>query len=333
MKKRSLKRIGLLGSFVLLACIIGFAQAGQGRGRLTGTVQDEAGRPIANARVQLEFEEAGRRSEVNSNAQGQWVFIGVGTGRARLTVAAEGFQNVVIQLQVSQLQRNKPVLAVLQPTGSAATAAAEPPHEGANPEEVVTRTYALEHVTPKAVHDALSVYLINHSYGEGSNLISVKLFRKNIAVFEEQLRRLDVQKKDILLRIFSVIAAKEGPGQAIENKDLKNVLAEISQLLNFKSYTLDGASAITVKDGGGFGRLALSSSISAGLRFDYKGVSIVTDGSGKRSVKLAFWLLQSGNELLSSETQIAENGYLVAGVSRLGQDGKSLVLVINAEIK
>ena len=43
--------------------------------------------------------------------------------------------------------------------------------------------------------------------------------------------------------------------------------------------------------------------------------------------------MSNKQELLSSETEIAENGYLVAGVSRIGNDGKSLVLVINAEIK
>jgi hypothetical protein len=37
--------------------------------------------------------------------------------------------------------------------------------------------------------------------------------------------------------------------------------------------------------------------------------------------------------LLNSDSGIPENGYLVAGVSRIGKEGKSLVLVINAEIK
>jgi len=336
MEKKSMKRIlVVLACSLLLTGVSGFAQAGQGKGRLAGSVRDEAGNPIANGKVQLEFEAAGRRDEVMTNIKGEWAFIGVGTGPARVTVTAEGFQTDTIRLQVSQLQRNQPLAVVLKPAGVKVPAAAAPQAENPGPDEVVTRTYALNYVTPKFVRDALGIYLLNHSYSEGSNLISVKLFKKSVTAFEEQLRRLDVGKKDILLRIFTVIAAKEGPSQTIENKDLKNVLAEVSNLLNFKSYMLDGASAISVKDGGSFGRLALSSSLSEGLRFDYKGISILTDGSGKRSVKLSFWLLQSnsGQELLSSETQIAENGYLVAGVSRIGQDGKSLVLVINAEIK
>lgn len=335
MEEKSMKRVMVLACSLLLTAAVGFAQAGLGKGRLSGSVRDEAGNPIAAAAVQLEFKEAGRREEARTDAKGEWAFIGVGTGNARVTVMAEGFQTVMVQVAVSQLQRNKPLPIVLKPAGSRPVADSPAPQvESQDRDEVVTRTYALNNVTPAFVRDALRIYMINQSFGEGSNLISVKLFKKDVAVFEDQLRRLDVQKRNILLRIFTVIAAREGPSQVIENQDLKSVLAEVSNLLNFKSYVLDGSSAITLKDGSGFGRLALSSSTSEGLRFDYKDVSILTDG-GKRSVRLSFWLLQanSGQELLSSETKIAEDGYLVAGVSRIGKDGQSLVLVINAEIK
>jgi hypothetical protein len=43
-------------------------------------------------------------------------------------------------------------------------------------------------------------------------------------------------------------------------------------------------------------------------------------------------LIDNDQTLIESETSVKENGYLVAGVSRLG-NGDSLVLVINAEIK
>jgi hypothetical protein len=211
----------------------------------------------------------------------------------------------------------------------------QPAAEKAGPEEVVTKTYTLHFVSPEFIKDSLRIYIFNCSFGEGSNVISVAMHKKNVAAFEEQLRKLDVEKKNIQLRIFTVIAAKEGKSDTIENKELKRVLVEVSNLLNFKSYVLDGASTITVKDGAEFSRLALSSSMSENLQFDFKGISVSTGSSGKRSVKLDFWLIQTGNkqELLRSQTEIAENGYLVAGVSRIGNDGKSLVLVINAEIK
>ncbi len=200
---------------------------------------------------------------------------------------------------------------------------------------VVTRTYTLRYVSPEFIREALSVYFMNCSYSRESNLISVVLEKSKVAQFEEQLRKLDVEKKTITLRIFTVIAGKEGTSDAIENKDLKKVLAEVSNLLNFKSYVLDGASSNTTKDGSEFGRVVLSSAIGENLQLNFKRISISTGSDKKRSVKLGLSLMQKSNnqELLNSETEIAEDGYLVAGVSRIGNEGKSLVLVINAEIK
>jgi len=245
------------------------AQAGQGRGRLSGSALDETGKPVANAVIIVEFENSGRKIKTTSNQQGEWALPGLGTGHCKVMAMADGFLPGTLQVTVSQLQRNAPVNFVLQ----------------SDPEESVLKS--------------------------------------------------DIKKKIILLRIFTVIAAKEGKTEPIENKDLESVLAEVSNLLSFKSYVLDGASMITVKDGADFSRLALSSSTIEDLRFDFKGISVLTGSNGKRSVKLEFWLIQSNNSqvLLSSETEIAENGYLVAGVSRIGKEGKSLVLVINAEIK
>jgi len=37
--------------------------------------------------------------------------------------------------------------------------------------------------------------------------------------------------------------------------------------------------------------------------------------------------------LIRTSTSINENGYLVVGVSKIGENGDSLILVINAEIK
>jgi len=266
------KFLVILIVWVLLAVFLPIgllAQAGQGRGRLSGTVLDENGKPVANAVITVEFENSGKKMETTSNQKGEWAVLGLGTGRCKVMAMADGFFPATMQVTVSQLQRNAPVKFVLK----------------LNPDEVV----------PK----------------------------------------MDNEKKTILLRIFTVIAAKEGKTEPIENKDLESVLAEVSRLLSFKSYVLDGASMITVKEGAEFSRLALSSSMSENLQFEFKGISVLIGSNAKRSVKMEFWLKQSGNNqvLLSSETEIAENGYLVAGVSRIGNDGKSLVLVINAEIK
>jgi hypothetical protein len=204
---------------------------------------------------------------------------------------------------------------------------------GNSPSEVVAKSYMLRYVSPEFIKEALRVYFITCSFDEGSNMISVVLDKKNVVTFEEQLRKLDIEKKSIQLRIFSVIASKEGKSDAIENKDLKRVLTEVSNLLSFKSYLLDGASVIMLKDGTRRSYLSLSSAMPEPLQLFINHVTILTGSGGKRSVKLGLELYEKKEHLLDSETEIAENGYLVAGVSRIGNDGKSLVLVINAEIK
>jgi hypothetical protein len=204
---------------------------------------------------------------------------------------------------------------------------------GNSPSEVVAKSYTLRYVSPEFIKESLRVYFITCSFDEGSNMISVVLDKKNVVTFEEQLRKLDIEKKSIQLRIFSVIASKEGKSDAIENKDLKRVLTEVSNLLSFKSYILDGASVIMLKDGTRRSYLSLSSAMPEPLQLFINHVTILTGSGGKRSVKLGLELYEKKEHLLDSETEIAENGYLVAGVSRIGNDGKSLVLVINAEIK
>jgi len=206
---------------------------------------------------------------------------------------------------------------------------------GTQKEEVVTRTYSLRHVSPQLVKESLHVYFYTISFGEGSSLMSVRLPKANVATFEQEMRRLDVPKKNVQLRIFTVIAAKQGKSEPIANKQLREVLAEVSNLLSFQSYVLDGASVITLKDGARFGKLVLSSDTLDNLCLEFSRVSLATAVEGQRAVRMLLNLEQKGGagQLLQTETEVAEHGYLVAGVSQIGGGGKSLVLVINAEIK
>lgn len=153
---------------------------------------------------------------------------------------------------------------------------AQPAVDKPGSEETVVKSYTLNYVSPKFIKESLGIYLRTCSFGEGSNLISVALYKKDIAAFEEQLRKLDVEKKTIQLRIFTVIASKEGKSDTIGNKDLKRVLAEVSNLLSFKSYVLDGASVITLKDGTRRSTLSLSSAIPEPLQLYINHVSILT---------------------------------------------------------
>jgi len=213
--------------------------------------------------------------------------------------------------------------------------------------DVITKTYVLKHIRPQTVESILREYFLRVSYDPSNgNMITVKILRENIVRFEEMLRQLDVEKRKILFRIFTVIASKDAKPSDIPGKELKGVLSELQKILNFNSYRLDGSSAITVMDGQRRSILTLTSQSS--LVFVMEFVSIEGVGKGARSIKFDFELSQrfeypistgkestsvSTNTLIQSETSIKENGYLVAGVSKIGRNGDSLVLIINAEIK
>lgn len=200
-------------------------------------------------------------------------------------------------------------------------------------DRVVTRTYTLKYVTPREVNRGLKAYFYKSSFETNGSLFTVTMAKDNLAQFEEMLKKMDVPQTPIQFRIFTVIASNEGKAGAIENPDLKKVLNELQKLLRFKVYRLDGVSLLTAQDRSHFSRVKLSSSTKGlDLRLQLKSVKIVEERGG-RSIQikeLALW--QTKTNLLETSASIKENGYLVAGVSKIGDNGDSLILVINANI-
>lgn len=207
----------------------------------------------------------------------------------------------------------------------------------------VTKTYTLQHLSPQEVERTLRQYFLNCSYSPNGNMISVTIFEYNVPRFEELLAKLDVERKKILVRVFTVIASHQGNDNTteIDNQEIKSVLAELKKVLSFKSFKVDGVSAVTLTDRQHISRLALSSQFP--LRLELGDISIREDSKGKKSITFEFSLGQKaaatnkdGNwfydTIIESETSVKEKGYLVAGVSKIGKNGDSLVLIINAEI-
>lgn len=195
------------------------------------------------------------------------------------------------------------------------------------------RTYFLKHITPRDVEKSLRYYFEILSADRNSNMFTVRIYKHRIPEFERLLKKIDVERKKILFRIFTVIASNEGKGDEIRNKDLENVLTELKSVLSFKSYKLDGTSLITVKEGSEDNSLKLVTKLP-GLSLLLYGIKIKGDTVGKRTIEITDLTLREFKSILiETETSINENGYLVAGVSRVGENGDALVLVINAEIK
>ena len=105
--------------WAVLACVfvmtsLGFAQAGRGKGRLTGSVVDEKGQPVLAAQVKIEFEKGGLKDTTTVNKKGEWGFIGLGTGQCIVTATADGYLDTSEVVHVQQLDKNKFVALVLK---------------------------------------------------------------------------------------------------------------------------------------------------------------------------------------------------------------------------
>lgn len=105
----------LLLTFLFFSVPDLLAQAGRGKARLGGTVTDEQGNPVAQAKVTLQFlENESVTRETKTNKKGDWAIPGLQNGPWRVTVRAEGYAPVAKTVQVSEINRNPPVEIVLK---------------------------------------------------------------------------------------------------------------------------------------------------------------------------------------------------------------------------
>lgn len=215
-----------------------------------------------------------------------------------------------------------------------------------DPKEIVIKTYFLKFIIPREISSAAKLYIIDSTGTEDT--ITVKILKKNIPEFEELLKKLDVEKKAVLIKVFTVIASKKQEAQedeVIENKDLKRVLNELNSIWKFQSYKIDGLSFLTVKDGSGPNFFKLVSTTS-NLNMYIMHVDVRGEKPDKRIVSIgqiqlrwvdSFGIGKNKQTLISTnDVTLKENGYLVVGVSGypFGKGlGKALILIISAEIK
>ncbi len=218
--------------------------------------------------------------------------------------------------------------------------------------EIVIKTYALKYINPNELMQATRFYVVDST--SFNNVLTVRIRKKDIAAFEELLKKLDVERKNIQFQIYTIIASRgqfsedyvkrlpNKPSADLENHDLKKVFDELKGLWNFKAYYMDNPSFITLKDGSGPVSSRLVSSL---YNFDIElsGVQIRGDEAGKRPISVGRIQLnqntaERGATLIETkDLSIKENGYLVVGVSGFNSlyspESLALILIIRAEIK
>jgi hypothetical protein len=227
-------------------------------------------------------------------------------------------------------------------------------------DDVVVKTYSLKYIGWREVAEAAKLYVYASSGSD--NTITVRLPKPYIADFEALLKKLDVEKRNIMFRVYTIIAARDNAPDIIkkpetkdiDNRDLKVALDELKGLWNFKHYWVDAPSFLTVKDGSGGSHVKLVSGLLdyADFGMSMRNVRLSGDEPGKRNVTVGEIKLdlnvnapnvsRSSTLIDTQEISVKEKGYLIVGVSGLetgysglstSWSGLALILVISAEIK
>jgi tetratricopeptide (TPR) repeat protein len=119
--KKRFKKISCFSCFFILVSM-GLshihAQSASGKGRFSGIVTDEAGKPVANASVQLIWQENPvviRKTDTNT--RGRFRFNDLGNGAWELWVRAKGYVSTSMPLRIQQLTRRPAIdITLKKPT-------------------------------------------------------------------------------------------------------------------------------------------------------------------------------------------------------------------------
>lgn len=204
------------------------------------------------------------------------------------------------------------------------------------PPQTVVKTYQLKHITPEELINATRLYIID--YTEYKNTVSVKILPRDVVKFEELLKKIDVEQRDVIFKIYLIEAHRKeiNSWTQIKDADLKKALQELGELWNFKSYQVEGPSFITIREGSGPEVIRLLS--ASNMNIEITNVQIREEAEGDKAIyveSLKLWGTRNFVESKFLETynkKLRENGLLVAGVSGFGSD-RALILVISAEVK
>jgi tetratricopeptide (TPR) repeat protein len=107
------KRCTAFGVGVLLAATTVLAQ--MGTGRVTGTIKDPQGKPIAGAKITATNPESERALEATSDKGGKWALLGFRSGTYEFTFTADGYKPQAYTNAIKQMNRNPSMDVVLEP--------------------------------------------------------------------------------------------------------------------------------------------------------------------------------------------------------------------------
>jgi tetratricopeptide (TPR) repeat protein len=100
-----MKRAGVFILMVLFVCVLVFSQDWTGQGRQIGFVYDEEGNPLEGAKVKLLFAKRGSGFELETDAKGKWIAIGVKGGIWHIDFEMPGYMTKKITWNINDFRQ------------------------------------------------------------------------------------------------------------------------------------------------------------------------------------------------------------------------------------
>ncbi|NIM91872.1 MAG: tetratricopeptide repeat protein [Candidatus Aminicenantes bacterium] len=110
---RFLKGLGILFLFLGITSF-SFSQAHLGKGRITGTVVDENGKPLEGVLIVVQSLRAKAKFESYTDKKGHFAVAGMGTGQWRVTASKEGYVSSYVDIPIRQLRKNPALSFILK---------------------------------------------------------------------------------------------------------------------------------------------------------------------------------------------------------------------------
>jgi len=109
-----MKKIVLIACVVIIASVFLAAQDYKGKGRVSGFVTDEQGKPIEGVRVKLFSLTASQGTEVKTEKDGKWTAAWIRSGGWNVDFEKMGFEPKKIVIEISENRKNPDVTVTLK---------------------------------------------------------------------------------------------------------------------------------------------------------------------------------------------------------------------------
>lgn len=186
------------------------------------------------------------------------------------------------------------------------------------------------------------------TYNSANRTIAVRDFPENLATIEEAIKRLDVPstKSDPSVElVIHVLLTNTGQPNDQLPGDLKDVMKQLQNTLNFKDYQLVTTVVQRAKARGRTGGLALNGKGDAQWKelpegfekprynkadYEYRAGSIEAPASGAAAIQLNDFTFTFGKSFVQSNLELRDGEKVVVGTSSFGD--KAMILVVTAKI-